>query len=141
MRNQCFARDMFGDLPTQEMAQKALPILVSQGQVGETITLAKLAKAIGIDTPQINWTMAWIFQWIHRTLYDLERQENWEYGEIPGITAIALAAPRQPTKWMDQETRIDPITPLSWEDYKRDHIDPVFEYPHWEQVIDALYEE
>ena len=141
MRNQCFARDMFGDLPTQEMAQEALPILVSYAKKSDTLTLAELAGEIAPHLTQINWTMAWVFQWIHRTLYDLERQENWEYGEIPGITAIALAAPRQPTTWMDQKTRIDPTTPLSWEDYKRDHIDPVFEYPHWEQVIDVLYEE
>ena len=138
MQNKRFNRNIFGDLPTQKKAQKALPILVLYAQKGKTIPLSKLAKAVDIDTPQINWTMAWIFCWIHTTLYELERQHDWNYGEIPGITAIAVAAHETPTKWMDKETRVDPNTPLSWEDYKTHHILPVFGYPHWEQVIDFV---
>ena len=138
MRNKRFNRNIFGDLPTQKKAQKALPILVSYAQRGETIPLAKLAKGIELNTPQINWTMAWCFQWIHTTLYELERQDDWEYGEIPGITAIAVAAPETATKWMDRETRVDPNTPLSWRNYETNHVLPVFEYPYWEQVMDFV---
>ena len=135
MKNKQFSRNIFGDLPTQKKAQTALPILVAYAQKGETITLAKLAKAVDIETQQFNWTMAWIFEWIHTTLYELERQDDWEYGEIPGITSIAVAALETPTTWMDQETRIDPRTPLSWNVYENNHVLPVFEYPYWEQVM------
>ena len=140
MQNKRFNRNIFGDLPTQKKAQKALPILVLYAQKGETIILAKLAKVIELNTPQINWTMGWIFAWIHTTLYELERQDDWEYGEIPGITAIAVAAPGKPTTWMDQQTRVDPNTPLSWRDYETNHVLSVFEYPHWDKVMDFVAE-
>ena len=139
MKNKRFSRNIFGDLFTQKKAQKALPILISYAQKGETISLAKLAKAIELDTPQINWTMGWIFAWIHTTLYELERQDDWEYGEIPGITAIAVAAPGNPTTWMDRQTRVDPNTPLSWKDYETNHVLPVFEYSYWDKVMDFLF--
>ena len=138
MKNKRFNRNIFGDLLTQKKAQKALPILVAYAQKGDTIILAKLAKAIELDTPQINWTMGWIFAWIHTTLYELERQDDWEYGEIPGITAIAVTAHEKPTTWMDQHTRVDPNTPISWKDYKTHHILPVFKYPNWDKVMDFV---
>ena len=138
MKNKRFNRNIFGDLLTQKKAQKALPILVSYAQKGETITLAELKKAIELNTPQINWTMGWIFGWIHTTLYELERQEDWECGEIPGITAIAVAAHKTATKWMDKHTRVDPNTPISWKDYKTHHILPVFKYPNWDKVMDFV---
>ena len=119
-------------------AQKALPILVAYAQKGDPIPLAELAKAIELDTPQITWTMAWIFSWIHTTLYELERQDDWEYGEILGLTAIAVAAPETPTNWMDKKTRVDPNTLLSWKDYETHHVLPVFEYPYWDKVMDFV---
>lgn len=140
MKNKRFNRNIFGDLLTQKKARKGLPILVSHAQKGETISLAKLAKAIELDTPKINWTLQWVFSWIHTTLYELERQDDWEYGEIPGITAIAVAAPEKPTTWMDRQTRVDPSTPLSWTDYETNHVLPVFEYPYWDKVMDFLTE-
>ena len=133
-------RNIFGDLPTQQMAQKGLPILVSKAQKGETILLRELAQEIAPDLTQINWTMRWVFTWIHTTLYELERLEDWEYGEIPGLTAIALADHETPTNWMDQQTQVDPNTPLSWKDYETKHILPVFEYPHWDKVMDFVAE-
>ena len=125
MQNLRFGRNIFGDLPTQHMAQKALPILVSKAQKDDTILLRELAQEIEIDTPQINWTMGWIFAWIHTTLYELERTEDWKYGEIPGLTAIALADHETPTNWMDKHTRVEPNTPLPWKDYKSEHLLPV----------------
>ena len=140
MKNKRFDRNIFGDLLTQKKARKALPTLVSYAKKGKTITLAKLAKAIELDTPQINWTMGWIFAWIHTTLYELERQDDWEYGEIPGITAIAVAEPEKPTTWMDRQTRVDPNTPLSWKDYETNHVLPVFKYSYWDKVTDFIAE-
>lgn len=138
MQNQRFNRNIFGNLKTQKMAQKALPILVACAQKGKTITLSELAAEIAPHLVQFNRAMAWVFCWIHTTLYELERQDNWEYGKIPHITTIAVAGHETPTTWMDQETRIDPKTPLSWKDYEANHVLPVFEYPYWEQVMDFV---
>lgn len=138
MRNLYLGRNIFGDLPTQQMAQKGLPILVSKAQQGETILLRELAQEIAPDLTQINWTMRWVFSWIHTTLYELERSEDWEYGEIPGLTAIALADQETPTNWMDEQTRVDPNIPLSWKDYKSEHILPVFNYDDWDKVMDFV---
>ena len=138
MKNLHLGRNIFGDLPTQQMAQKGLPILVSKAQKGETILLRELAQEIAPDLTQINWTMRWVFCWIHTTLYELERSEDWEYGKIPGLTAIALADHETPTNWMDEQTREDPNTPLSWKEYETHHVLPVFKYSHWDKVTDFI---
>ena len=132
-------RNIFGDLPTQKMAQKALRILVSHAQKREIITLRQLAQEIAPHSTQFNWSMGWALAWIHTTLYELEQSDEWNYGEIPAIAAIAVAKPERPTNWMDENTRINPNTPLPWEDYETDHILPVFEYPHWDKVMDFVF--
>ena len=138
MKNKRSNHNIFGDLPTQKMAQKALPILVTYAQKGKTILMQELTAEIAPDLTHYNWAPRWVFSWIHTTLYELERQEDWEYGEIPGLTAIVIDRHETPTTWMDKHTRVDPNTPLSWEDYKTQHLMPVFKYPHWKQVIEFL---
>ena len=139
MRNRRFNRNIFGNLSTQRMAQKALPILVSQAQKEEIITLRQLAKKIAPHLTQFNWSMGWALAWIHTTLYELERSDEWNYGEIPAIAAIVLADRETPTNWMAKQTRIDPNTALPWEDYETNHVLPVFEYPHWDKVMDFVF--
>ena len=135
MQNQCFNRNMFGDLPTQRMAQKVLPILIKHAQKGHTILLRDLAEKIAPHLTKVNWTMKWVLAWIQTTLCELERQDNWEYGKIPVITTIVLAAPEMPTNWAEREIR-----PRSWEDYRTHHLLPVFDYPNWERVKETLAE-
>ena len=53
MKNKRFNRNIFGDLFTQKKAQKALPLLVSYAQKGETIILAKLAEVIELVLRQV----------------------------------------------------------------------------------------
>ena len=138
MKNKCFKRDIFGTMLTQKMAQKALPILVAYAKEDDTIILADLATEIAPHLTQFNFAMISVFKWIQTTLYKLERQDDWEYGEIPGLTAIAVAAPETPTNAMIERTRVDPNTPLSWEDYKTHHVLPVWEYRYWDQVMDFV---
>ncbi len=122
MQNQCLGKDMFGDLKTQKAAQKALPILVEYAQEENTILIRELAeKVVPHLIPKFNWTISGALGRIHTTLYKLQRQDDWEYGEIPGITAIVLAAPETPTGWVKRKIR-----PRSWEDYRTHHILPVF---------------
>ena len=133
MKNKCFKRDIFGDLPTQKMAQKALPKLVSKAQKPDIIRIRDLAEEIAPDLTRFNWSMKWAFQWIQTTLYKLERSNEWNYGEIPGITAIVVIECGKSTNAMVKRNR-----PLSWVDYKTKHICPVFEYPHWGKVMDFV---
>ena len=139
MQNKRFNRNIFGDLPTQKMAQKALPILVAYAQKCKTITLAELAKVIELNTQQFNWTMLWIFKWIQTTLYELEREDNWEYGEIPRYYSHCHRCARNADKlrWI-RRTRVDPNTPISWKDYETNHVLSVFKYSYWEQVMDFV---
>lgn len=55
MRNLHLGRNIFGDLPTQQMAQKGLPILVSKAQKGKTILLRELAEEFGIFKQGIDY--------------------------------------------------------------------------------------
>ena len=123
----------------QKMAQEALPILVSHAQKGNIIIMRDLAKDIAPELIQFNFTMRHVLAWIRTTLWELERSEDWNYGEIPGITAIVLDSPKTPTKWMDRKTRVDPNTPLPWKDYETEHLLPVFKYPHWNKVMDFVF--
>ena len=134
MQNRHFGRNIFGDLPTQEMARKALLILVSKAQEKDVILLRELAQEIAPHLTQINWTMGWVLAWIHTTLYELERSEDWEYGEIPGLTAIALADYETPTGFFSRHTN----TPLSWMEYQSEHLLPVFNFDYWDEMLTAL---
>lgn len=136
MENQLFTksqRDIFGDeIPTQKIARDVLPILVSRAQNDSTIIMLELAEEIVPDLTSFNWTLGWSFAWIQHTLYKLERQDDWNYGKIPNITAIVLAEPEKPTNWADEHTN------LSWEEYETSHIQPVFKYPHWDKVMEYV---
>lgn len=145
MKNQCFAnsqgvaRDIFGDdIPAQKIARDAFPILVSHAQNCSVILMSELANEVVPHLTQFNLTMGWAFAWIQNTLYNLEREDDWNYGGIPEITTIVLVEPERPTNWMVKETRSDPNTPFSWSEYEKDHIQPVFKYRHWDKVLDYV---
>ena len=142
MKNKRFGRNIFGDLPTQKIAQEVLPILVSHAQERKILILRDLAREVVPDLPQFNWTLGWALGWIQTTLDELEGSDDWNYGEIPCITAIVLDSPEQPTSNMDERSRIEAglNTPLPWRDYKKGHILPVFKYSYWDKVMDFLAE-
>ena len=128
-------RDIFGDLITQKRGHLALPILVLCAQKTRAITFEELGDAIGFPN---DWRMGSILGGINTTHYDLERRDDWEYGDIPCITTIVVTKEGQPSDWMRRQLGPDADTLISWEDYKHHHIDPVFEYPHWDKMIDHV---
>ena len=140
MKNKRFKRNMFGSRDTQRMAQETLPILISASQKCDPVIMRNLAKEVAPHLPRFNFSMRWTLAWIQTTLWELERSEDWNYGEIPGITAIVLISDEKPTNRMDQETRVDPNRPLPWIKYKTEHIQPVFDYPHWDKVMEFVYD-
>lgn len=135
MRNRREGADIFGNLITQKRGLLALPILVLRAQEHRTITFKELGNAIGFSN---YWRMGGILGRINTTHYNLERRADWEYGDIPCITTIVITEDGEPSGWIREQLTGNPDTPIPWEDYKRDHIDPVFEYPHWGQVIDYI---
>ena len=64
MKNKCFKRDIFGTMPTQNIAQQAVPILVAYAEEDDTIILADLATEIAPHLTQFNFAMISILQWI-----------------------------------------------------------------------------
>lgn len=139
MKNRNFKRNIFGDLRTQRWAQEALPILISSAQKGDPVIMRDLAGVVAPHLTQFNFAMGKVLAWIHTTLWELERSDNWNYGEIPGITALVLDKPEKPTKWADKDTRVDPNRPLPWNAYEMEHLLLVFKYPHWDQVMEYIY--
>lgn len=135
MRNIRGKHDIFGDLITQKRGLLALPILVLRAQERRTITFQELGDAIGC----VNyWRMGGILGCINTTHYGLERKVDWEYGDIPCITTIVITKEGLPSDWMREQLAADSDTPISWEDYKINHIDPVFEYLHWDKVMNYV---
>ena len=130
MRNIREKRDIFGDLITQKRGLLALPILVLRAQEHRTIAFQKLGKAIGF----LNyWRLGTVLDRINTTRYDLERRADWKYGDIPCITTIVITQGGEPSDYMRSQ-----LGSISWEDYRIHHIDPVFEYPHWGEVVDHV---
>ena len=135
MKNIRGKHDIFGDLITQKRGLLALPILVLCAQEHRTITFQELGNALGFSN---YWRLGTVLDRINTTHYDLERRADWEYGDIPCITTIVITKAGRPSDWMRRKLGPDADTPISWEDYKIHHIDPVFEYPHWGEVMDYV---
>ena len=130
MKNIRETHDIFGNLITQKRGLLALPILVLCAQERRTITFQELGNALGFSN---HWRLGPVLGYINTTHYDLERRADWEYGDIPCITTIVITKGGQPSDYMRSQ-----LGPISWEDYKIHHIDPVFEYPHWNKVMDYV---
>ena len=130
MKNIRETHDIFGDLITQKRGLLALPILVRCAQEHRTITFQEIGNALGFPN---HWRLGPVLGSINTTHYDLERRADWEYGDIPCITTIVITKEGQPSDYMRSQ-----LGPISWEDYRSHHIDPVFEYPHWGEVVDYV---
>ena len=135
MQNIRGKHDIFGNLITQKRGILALPILVLRAQEHRTITFQELGDAIGVSN---YWRMGGILGCINTTHYGLEKSADWKYRDIPCITTIVITKAGQPSNWMGKQLGTDADTPISWEDYKLNHIEPVFEYPHWDKVMDYV---
>ena len=135
MQNIRGKHDIFGNLITQKRGLLTLPILVLRAQEHRTITFQGLGNAIGVSN---YWRMGGILGCINTTHYNLERRADWKYGGIPCITTIVITKGGRPSKWMRKQLGPDTDTSISWEDYKIHHIEPVFEYPHWDKVMGCV---
>ena len=128
MPNENYARNMFGDLKTQIWARAAFPILVEQAQKDQTITFKELAEHFGVQGYQIFGQVCGI---ISTTLYELE--EEWGKGHIPRITNLVMRSDGAPSGFIASA-----LTDEAKNEYRETELKPIWEYPHWDVVKNAL---
>lgn len=81
--------------------------------------------------------------YISTTLYELERNElksapRWELGQIPRLTNIVVKTNGKPGAWVCEQITGDRENAPSSEHYKKKYVIPVFEYQHWDAVLERL---
>ena len=128
--------NMFGELKTQKWAREALPKLVPLAHEQKTITYQEMAETwFNTEGYQIMGRVCGI---ISTTLYELERRPDWKFGEIPRITNIVIRKNEKPGAWINEKISGDRnIAPLK-DEYYEYHLLPTYEYPHWNDVLEAL---
>ena len=130
--------NMFGDLTTQQWARDALPVIVERAQVPDVIRYEELRSAISATT---NRQMGRVCNIISTTLYQLERNEleqRWREGNIPRLANIIIRTNGKPGKWMCEQITGDRNIAPSWRTYQTEYINPVFDYQHWDEVLETL---
>lgn len=116
-----------------QIAEDALPILVSQAKAGQTITYSALAEELGVSNPRYT---AWILGSIGQTLINLEKR--WEqiktkrkYLPIPSIQLLVVnkntGVPGDGIKHF-----------ISGRKNISDVQEEVFNYHYWDEILDAL---
>ena len=130
--------NMFGNLITQQWARDALPVIVERAKVGEVIRYEELRSAINATT---NRKMGMVCDIISTTLYQFEHNEleqPWRKGHVPRLTNIVVKTDGKPGAWVcEQITGDRNIAPLP-EEYQTEYVNPVFDYQHWDEVLETL---
>ena len=130
--------NMFGDLTTQQWARDALPVIVERAKVCDVIRYGELRSAIGATTDR-KWGN--VCNIISTTLYQLEHnelQQQWRRGRIPRLANIIIRTNGKPGKWMCEQITGDRNIAPSCRTYQTKYIKPVFDYQHWDEVLETL---
>lgn len=126
---------IFGEQMTQKQARAALPILILSAQQRKTITFEELQNAIGCPDYRFHTE---IFDCIITELYKLSQHHSWIHGEIHALPTIVTINGDVPCQW----TNVRMSELLSVDDPLKDFeyycLRPVFNYPHWDEVITAI---
>ncbi len=128
--------NMFGDLKTQKWAREALPKLVPLAHEQKTITYREMAESwFYIKAYRLIGTVCGV---ISTTLYELERQPDWKFGEIPRLPNIVIRTNGKPGAWICEMITGDRNIAPPEDEYYENHLLPIYEYPHWNEVLEAL---
>ena len=127
---------LWGDKPYQIRAREALPILVRQALVGETIFYSDLAEEIGIPNAR---NLNYVLGCIGSTLIELS-QENKE--DIPAIQGLVVnkntGLPGEGFGWFISESDFKKLDKKQ----KRKVVDnqhaKTYSYPHWLAILKKL---
>lgn len=130
-------KGVFGEGINQKRARAVLPTLVLCAQEQSTITFKKLGNAIGL---RFYVRLDSVCDYINVELQNLSENDEWQYGEIPTLSTLVIPDEKEkiPSKWMRKQMRGQLNMDDTWENYERHCIQPVFDYPHWNKVMDAI---
>ena len=130
-------KGIFGDGKNQRRARAVLPILMLRAQEHRTITFKELGEAISFRRYDLFNS---ICDYINVEHQNLSENNGWDYGEIPTLTTIVIPDEdeKTPSKWMCKQMHEQLHMEDTWENYERYCIQPVFDYSHWDKVMDAI---
>ena len=137
-KNSLGDRNIFGDLTIQKWARDALPIIVKYAKDHKIIRYGELQLAIKATTPR---KMGNVCDFISTTLYQLEHNQldhQWEKEHIPRLTNIVIKTNGKPGDWMCEQITGDRKIAPPWSQYEAKYVIPVFEYQHWDDILEPL---
>ena len=140
-RNTPGPHNIFGNLITQKWARDALPVIVKRAKDSEIIRYEELRLAINATT---NRKMGNICGFVSTTLFELEHNQlihQWQMGHIPRLGNIVVRTNGKPGEWMCQQITGDRSVAPSPDQYMEIYVRPVFEYQHWDTVLEVLLSE
>ena len=123
---------IFGDLKKHGRARAVLPILVLRAQEPNTITFRELGNAIGFRRYDL---FGDILDSINTELHRMNT-------EFPTLSTIVVRinndGKKEPSSWMANQMREQLNLEPTWENYHRICIQPVFDYPDWDKVMNDI---
>ncbi|MYF98799.1 hypothetical protein F4212_06630 [Candidatus Poribacteria bacterium] len=123
---------IFGNLKQHGRARAALPILVLRAQEPNTITFRELGNAIGFRRYDL---FGGILDCINTELHNIN-------ADIPTLSTIVVRinndGKMEPSGWMANQMQEQLNIEPTWENYHRICIQPVFDYPDWDKVMDEI---
>lgn len=123
--------DIFEDMKMHRRSRAVLPILILRAREGRIIAFKELGDTINFSVyPRLGD----ILDCINNTIYEIDSC-------IPTLSAIVVRennGENTPSNWMANKMReqlnIDP----TWDNYYRKLIQRVFDYPHWDKILDQI---
>ena len=137
MKTAIVAKNIFGDKSYQERARKALPILVRQAKIGNTIFYQDLANELGIENPR---TLNYPLGSIGKTLQELSKKRK---EEIPPIQCLVInqkeQLPGEGVGWfiMDKD-KFKNLSPKKKRKIINQILSKIFDYEKWDEIINDL---
>ena len=123
---------IFGDLKKHRRARAVLPILVLRAQEPNTITFRELGNAIGFRRYDL---FGGILDCINTELHGMNTN-------LPTLSTIVVRinndGRQEPSDWMANQMREQLNLEPTWENYHRICIQPVFDYPDWDKVMNDI---
>ena len=68
-------------------------------------------------------------------------EQQWQKERIPRLGNIVIRMNGKPGEWMCEQITGDRKVAPPWEEYEAKYVNRVFEYAHWDAVLEALVSE
>lgn len=118
---------------SQKRAQIILPLLIERVRERRTISYGELAEKFNM---RFALPIKYPIVCITDTLFKLEEQKlpqakfKWEHGKIPRIANMVTRVNGKPARWVEEHLeKRENFQPL---------LDRIYDYDHWNKVLEAL---